>query len=115
MINKFVTNHDGLYETNSILPGSYTLEFSKPSFQTFKRGPVPLEVGFFTVDAVLSVGSATQVVEVNSDVAMLKTEDAQVTTTLQEEQLANLPNVDPEAGYAYLLKMLPALPARQAR
>ena len=107
VINKFVTNHDGLYDTNSILPGSYTLEFSKQGFETFKRGPVPLEVGFFTVDAVLSVGSATQVVEVNSDVAMLKTEDAQVTTTLQEEQLANLPNVDPEAGYAYLLKMLP--------
>jgi hypothetical protein len=107
VLNKYVTNGSGLYDTNSIIPGNYTLEFSKQGFEKFKRGPIPLQVGFFTVDVVLSVGSATQVVVVNSDVALLKTEDAQVTTTLQEEQLANLPNVDPEAGYAYLLKLLP--------
>jgi hypothetical protein len=107
VINKYVTNGNGLYDTNSIITGNYTLEFSKQGFATFKRGPVPLQIGVFTVDAVLSVGSATQVVEVNSDAAMLKTEDAQVTTTLQEEQLDNLPNVDPVAGYTYLLKLLP--------
>ncbi len=107
VINKYVTNGRGLYDTNSIITGNYTLEFTKQGFETFKRGPVPLQIGVFTVDAVLTVGSATEVVEVNSDVALLKTEDAQVSTTLQEEQLDNLPNVDPVAGYTYLLKMLP--------
>ena len=107
VINKYVTNGSGLYDTNSIITGNYTLEFTKQGFETFKRGPVPLQIGVFTVDAVLSVGSATQVVEVNSDVALLKTEDAQVSTTLQEEQLDKLPNIDPRAGYTYLLKMLP--------
>ena len=107
VINKYVTNGSGLYDTNSIITGNYTLEFSRQGFETFKRGPVPLQVGFFTVDAVLKVGSATQVVEVNSGVALLKTEDAQVSTTLQEAELDNLPNVDPVAGYTYLLKMLP--------
>ena len=48
-------------------------------------------------------------VEVNSDAPLLKTEDAQVSTTLNEEQLDNLPNVDPVQGYTYLLKMLPRL------
>jgi hypothetical protein len=107
VINKYVTNGAGLYDTNSIIPGNYTLTFTMQGFKTFERGPIPLPVGFFTVDAVLSVGSDTQVVEVNSDVALLKTEDAQVSTTLQEAQLDNLPNVDPSAGYTYLLKLLP--------
>jgi hypothetical protein len=77
-----VTNRDGLYDTNSILPGSYTIEFSKAGFASFKRSPVVLQVGTFTVDAVLNVGPASQVVQVSADLPLLKTEDAQVTTTL---------------------------------
>ena len=107
VINKYVTNGSGLYDTNSIIPGNYTLTFTRQGFETFKRGPLPLQVGFFTVDVALSVGSATQEVVVSSDVALLKTENAQVSTTLNEEQLDNLPNIDPVAGYTYLLKMLP--------
>src|SRR5260370_27183482 len=79
VINRFVTNNDGIYDTNSILPGSYTVAFSKTGFTSFKRGPIPLQVGIVTVDAVLKVGSASEVVEVNSSEApLLKTEDAQV-------------------------------------
>ena len=32
VVTKYVTNNDGLYDTNSILPGNYTLEFSKQGF-----------------------------------------------------------------------------------
>ena len=60
VIFKYVTNGNGLYDTNSIITGNYTLEFSKQGFETFKRGPVPLQVGFFTVDAVLNVGAANR-------------------------------------------------------
>src|ERR1700719_2122177 len=45
VVNHYVTNNDGLYDTNSILPGNYTLEFSKQGFEKFKRGSVPLQVG----------------------------------------------------------------------
>jgi hypothetical protein len=108
VITKYVTNGDGIYDTNSILPGSYTLQFSKTGFQTFKRGPVQLQVGApLTIDAVLKIGSETEVVEVSSDMPQLKTEDAQVSTTIPQTQLANLPNVDPENGWTYLLKLLP--------
>ena len=102
-----MTNGDGLYDTNSILPGSYTLEFSKQGFDTFKRGPVPLQVGIVTVDAQLKVGTATEVVQVSSDQPLLKTEDAQVSTTLSTAQLDNLPNSNPSNGYTELLKLLP--------
>ena len=107
VINKFVTNSDGLYDTNSILPGNYTLEFSKGGFTVLKRGPIPIQVGIVTVDAVLRIGAATEVVEVKSDAPLLKTEDAQVTTTLSTQQLSDLPNVDPANGWTYLMKLLP--------
>src|ERR1700722_10276220 len=107
VINHYVTNGDGLYDTNSILPGNYTLEFSKDGFEKLKRESVPLQVGVVTVDASLKVGSASQEVEVNSQAPLLKTEDAQVSTTLTTNQLTNLPNVDPQNGWTYLLKLIP--------
>jgi hypothetical protein len=107
VINHYVTNSDGLYDTNSILPGTYTLEFSKESFEKLKRASVPLQVGIVTVDATLKVGAATQEVEVSSSAPLLKTEDSQVSTTLTTNQLTNLPNVDPENGWTYLLKLIP--------
>src|SRR6266704_2392010 len=63
VVSKFVTNGDGLYDTNSILPGNYTISFSKEGFGTLKRGPIPLQVGIVTVDASLKVGSSSEVVE----------------------------------------------------
>ena len=51
VVKKFVTNSDGLYDTNSILPGDYSIEFSKQGFATFKRSPIPLQVGIVTVDS----------------------------------------------------------------
>jgi hypothetical protein len=107
VVSTYVTNNDGLYDTNSILPGNYTIVFSKQGFDTFKRNGVPIQVGIFTVNAELKVGQATEVVQVTSDQPMLKTEDAQVSTTLGETQLSILPNIDPSGGYEYLLKMIP--------
>ncbi len=107
VVSKYVTNNDGIYDTNSILPGNYTLEFSKQGFESFKRGPIPLQVGIVTVDGVLKIGSATEVIQVSSDEPLLKTEDAQVSTTLSTVQLDNLPNSNPSNGYTELLKLLP--------
>jgi Carboxypeptidase regulatory-like domain len=107
VINRLVTNADGLYDTNSILPGNYTIEFGKTGFATLKRGPIPLEVGVVTVDATLKIGSSTETIEVSSTAPLLKTEDAQVATTLSTRQLTDLPNVDPANGWTYLLKLLP--------
>ncbi len=100
VVSKYVTNNDGLYDTNSILPGTYTVEFSKGGYESYKRTGIPLEVGIITVDAQLKVGAATAVVEVNaSDIPLLKTEDAQVSTTLTTNELTNLPNTNPSNGY----------------
>src|SRR6266436_844545 len=107
VISEFVTNSDGLYDTNSILPGNYTVAFSKDGFQKLLRGPFALQVGLVTVNGQLKVGSSNQVIEVTTEAPLLKTEDAQVGTTLSTEQLTYLPSVDPANGWTSLLKLLP--------
>jgi hypothetical protein len=107
VVSEFVTNSDGLYDTNSILPGNYTISFSKEGFQKLVRGPIALEVGLVTINGELKVGSSTQVVEVTSEALLLKTENAEVSTTLSTEQLTDLPSVDPVNGWTSLLKLLP--------
>jgi len=107
VIRTFVTNADGIYDTNSILPGTYTVTFSKTGFEKLVKNSIVLQVGLATVDGALQVGAITQEVTVSSDLPLLKTEDAQVTTTLSTEQLTDLPNVDPANGWSYLLKLLP--------
>jgi hypothetical protein len=107
VVTNYVTNGEGIYDTNSILPGNYSIEFSKEGFATLKRSPIVLQVGTVTVDATLKVGSSSQVIEVTSAAPLLKTEDAQVSTSLTTQQLTDLPNVDPANGWTYLLKQLP--------
>lgn len=89
----FVTNHDGLYDTSSIVTGNYQLNFSAPGFQTLVRGPITIQVGFITVNAQLQVGSTSQSVTVTSDVPLLETDTPQQSTTLDANSMAQLPQV----------------------
>src|SRR5258708_4180480 len=107
VVGEFVTNGDGLYDTNSILPGNYTVTFTKESFQKLLRGPFALQVGLVTINGELKVGSSSQVVEVTTEAPLLKTEADYVGTTLSTEQLTYLPSVDPANGWTSLLKLLP--------
>jgi len=107
VVRDFVTNSDGLYDTNSILPGSYTITFTKDGFQKLVVGPITLQIGLVTVNGDLKVGSSNQIIEVKSDAPILKTEDAQVATSLSTQQLTDLPSVDPANGWTSLLKLLP--------
>jgi Carboxypeptidase regulatory-like domain/TonB dependent receptor len=101
----FITNGEGLYDTVSSLPGTYTLTFSKAGFQKTVHGPVSLLVGVVTLNGVLEVGSATQEVVVRSDVQQMHTENPEVSTTLTTTALAALPNVTP--NWQNFLKILP--------
>ncbi|WP_245632202.1 TonB-dependent receptor [Edaphobacter aggregans] len=89
----FTTNQDGLYDTNSIVPGNYELTFSKTGFQKLVRSAVTVQVGIMKVDAQLPVGAVTESVVVNTDIPLLSTENAEQSTTLASRQLANLPQV----------------------
>src|SRR3974390_3136164 len=42
----FVTNNDGVYDTSSLVVGTYQLTFTDPGFQTMVRGTITLQAGF---------------------------------------------------------------------
>lgn len=91
--NEFTTNGAGIYDTNSIVPGHYTVTFSHAGFETLVRGPINLEVGFSTINAQLKVGSTQQQVTVTSDVPLLSTESGEQSTTLDAKAMDELPQV----------------------
>jgi len=95
------TNAAGLYDTNSIVTGSYTLTFTKSGFEKLVRGPVSIEVGFTTVNGQLTVGSAVESVTVTSDVPLLKTETSEQSTTLEAKSMEQLPQVAGGSGVSW--------------
>ncbi len=89
----FTTNRDGLYDTNSLVPGPYTVTFTKDGFEQLVRGPITLEVGFTTVNGELKVGSTKQQVTVTADVPLLTTETGDQTQVLSDKVMGELPQV----------------------
>ena len=87
----FTTNGDGLYDTNSIVPGNYEVSFSKTGFQKLVRSGISISVGNTTVNAQLTVGAVTESVVVNTDVPLLTTENSEQSTTLTAQTLSQLP------------------------
>lgn len=102
---RFVTDPAGLYDTSSILPGSYTVTFAKQGFETQVRGPVTLDVGYLTINATLQVGSTTTQVVVSTEAPLLQTESGSQTTTLESQTLTKLPLVTED--FANFMILLP--------
>ncbi len=87
------TNNDGLYDTSSIVVGTYSLSFARDGFKTFTRSKVSLQVGTSTVNAALEVGATGDTVVVNTDIPLLDTETGTQKTTFEAKSLQILPNV----------------------
>jgi len=88
------TNRDGLYDTSSIVIGTYRITFEKTGFARFERSSISLEVGTSTVNAMLKVGSTSDQVIVETDnLPLLNTESGEQSTTLEAKTMAQLPQV----------------------
>ncbi|HSY35577.1 MAG TPA: carboxypeptidase-like regulatory domain-containing protein [Acidobacteriaceae bacterium] len=94
----YPTNNDGLYDTDSIIAGSYKLTFTKAGFETFVRGPITVLVGYTTVNAELKVGASSIEVTVNTDVPLLNTESGDQTATLVSKDMQQMPNIGGSTG-----------------
>jgi hypothetical protein len=99
------TNDSGIYEAVSILPGVYTLTFSKDGFGRLQKAGIELHVGTISVDAQLQLGSTQQVVEVSTEAPLLKTETGEQATSLEAETMQKLPNVS--QSWTNFTKILP--------
>jgi hypothetical protein len=90
---EYTTNQEGVYDTSSIVAGTYKITFSRPGFTTLVRSSVTINVGITTVNATLEVGAVSSSVVVTTDVPLLRTESGEQSTTLSAETLEALPQV----------------------
>src|SRR5258705_4218717 len=60
IIVETISNGEGLYRANALVPGRYRVEVMLDGFQPLVRGPMTLEVGqTLAVDVTLEVGRQT--------------------------------------------------------
>src|ERR1700761_1716490 len=86
------TNGDGLYTANFLQPGRYEVLASAPSFGKVDHKSLTLTVGqILTVDAALPAGSVSSAVEVTANVQILDPEKTEVSQTIGQSIISNLP------------------------
>jgi outer membrane receptor protein involved in Fe transport len=86
------TNEAGAYGFVSIPPGNYTIESTAKGFSSQKLGPFVLAVGqAATFDFALTVGTETQVVNVQAAAAQLDVTNANLGTVIATKQVNDLP------------------------
>src|SRR5579862_46834 len=86
------TDNNGYYRFANLPPGNYTITVAGNGFETAKRDLI-LEVGHLpTVDFVLEIGKASQVVEVTSATPVIDTTTNVTTTNVTEDVINNVPH-----------------------
>lgn len=90
----YTSNGSGLYDTGPIVPDDhYTIIFKRDGFAGLQRGPMVLHVGRIGLDAQLSIAQTSQQIVVNEAAPLLETTTPEISTTLAEDTLQNLPQI----------------------
>src|SRR5882672_8323861 len=85
------TNDSGYYVTTNVPPGLYTMIAEAAGFQKYETTNNKLDPsGDLVIDAMLTVGAATQTVEVSASTVQLQTESASVQKLVTREQIDSL-------------------------
>src|SRR6266404_3678314 len=85
------TNETGYYVITNIPPGSYTVTVEAPGFQRYQSLDNKLDPsGDLVVEASLTVGAATQTVEVSASTVQLQTESGAMQKLVTREQIDSL-------------------------
>ncbi len=100
------TNEAGGYSMPFLNPGTYTLEASHSGFKTFVQENIGVQVASTVeVDVRLQLGETTEKIVVSDAPPLLQTEGAQVASTLDRQQLQQLPSLDRK--YQDLISLMP--------
>lgn len=87
-----VSNDSGLYRFPTVPPGHYTLSAEVQGFQKFQQSGIVLTVSQqATLDISLKLGNATETVSVQAGAAMINTTNAEVSNTVGQHAIRELP------------------------
>ena len=91
---RVTTTNTGEYNAPNLTPGTYRVEVSAPGFRGAVQNNIVLTAGA-TVrsDAQLQIGKLTEVIEVQAQAAQMQTEDAKISSAVQNKLVDELPLV----------------------
>jgi hypothetical protein len=99
------TNTRGLFRVSFLPPGHYSVSISSPGFQQAKRGANVTVGQTVEADFQLAISGSTQTVTIEESVEGIQTENANLSTTFNVEQLQTLPN--PGNDLSYVAQLAP--------
>jgi hypothetical protein len=86
------TGDAGLYQFVNVIPGNYRIDIEKGGFKHFARTNVVVEVQQDThIDAPLTVGQASETVEVTAETPLLQAETSSLGQVIEERKANELP------------------------
>ncbi|MEW6126012.1 MAG: TonB-dependent receptor [Acidobacteriota bacterium] len=86
------TNSDGLYRLLALPVGEYQMTVEKQGFAVVKREAVKVQIGDkVTLDIELGAAGASETVNVTSEAPIVETTRTQVSATVNDRAVANLP------------------------
>jgi hypothetical protein len=88
------TGDSGQFDIPGLTPGQYLVKVTNPNFKSYESSVVVSVGGITTLDAKLTVGSTTEVVEVVAGAAtQVNTETQAISQLIDTQQLAQLPSL----------------------
>ncbi|MGE0043936.1 MAG: carboxypeptidase regulatory-like domain-containing protein [Vicinamibacterales bacterium] len=88
-----VSNENGNYRFPAVPPGTYTLTYELPGFNTVKREGVTLSLGFTaTINMELALATLEETVTVTGESPVIDTTATRVVQNFKLEQLQSIPN-----------------------
>jgi Carboxypeptidase regulatory-like domain len=89
---KQTSGDDGHFTFVNLFPGPYRIDIEKQGFKHFTRPSLVVEVQQDTrIDAVLTVGQVTEVIEVTSETPLLQTESSSLGQVVEQRKAEELP------------------------
>ena len=103
------TNTSGNYSFVNLPPGQYQATVEMSGFKREVRGPADVAVDSTArIDVQLQPGNVTETVEVSAEAAVLKTDRADITSTVDSVQVEELPNLY-NGNYQMMLSLVPGV------
>jgi Carboxypeptidase regulatory-like domain/TonB-dependent Receptor Plug Domain len=101
------TNANGVYQFPLLRPGSYSVSVQESGFRVSVIKVVVALGQTTTADVKLELGDTTQSVEVNAGGLAVQTEDGNISSNFDQQQVANVPN--PGGDLTYVAQMAPGV------
>ena len=99
-----LTNESGLYTQSHLIVGLYEIRIEATGFSTYVQQNVSVEVDAVTqVNARLTMGQLGQVVNVSGEVPLLKVERSDVSDTITQKTVQELPVLQRDMSRLYFL------------